>query len=164
MVKYDLLHLLVYFLLLPEDNVTLPFNRRVLEFGVLQDVTDDVHRLSDVLAEALRVVHGLLSRSVRVKMRTKVLYLELEGVLAAIVGALERHVLKEMSCSVRLVRLRTRTGIYPYTNSRCLCMRVYLRRDCEAIREGSELCGRTVHHRSERPQWPKRPLKQARQF
>ncbi|KAJ3551402.1 hypothetical protein NM688_g4725 [Phlebia brevispora] len=84
--------------------------------------------------------------------------LELERVLAALAGALEGHVLEEVGRSVRLVRLRTRTGIDPDTNRSSLSMRMRFCRDCQAIWEGGELGGRTVDHRGERPQWADRPL------
>lgn len=157
-VEDNLLHLLVHLLLLTQDDIALPLNRRVLEFGVLQDVADDVHGLADVLAEALCVVDGLLTGSVRVEVSTEVFNLELKGVLTAFVGTLESHMFQEVGRSARLVGLRTRAGINPYTDSSRLGVRMRLGCDCQAIREGSELGSWTVHHRGERPQWPSRPL------
>lgn len=83
-VEDDLLVLLVNLLLLPQDDVPLPLNSRLLQLGVLQDVGDDVDGLVNVLTERLGVVDGLLARGVCVEVGTKVLDLDLEGVLRAL--------------------------------------------------------------------------------
>ena len=134
-VEDNLLHLLVHLLLLPENHVALAFNRRLLELGVLENVADDVDRLADVLAEALRVVHSLFTGSVRVQVRTEVLDLQLESVLTPSVGTLESHVFQEMCRAICLVGLRPRAGIYPDTYGGCLSVRVGFGGDSQAIGE-----------------------------
>jgi hypothetical protein len=66
MVKHDLLVLLVDLLLLAQDNIAFTLDGATFEFGVLEDVGDDVDGLWDVLAEALGIVDGLFTRGVRV--------------------------------------------------------------------------------------------------
>ena len=92
-VENDLLQLLVNLLLLPEDNIPLPFDGILLQLGVLQDVRDDTDGAGHVLLESLGVVDGLLSRSVGVQVGTNVLDLELKGTLGSVLGSLESHVL-----------------------------------------------------------------------
>ena len=87
-IEDDLLKLLVNLLLLAEDHVPLPLDGARLELRVLQDVRDDVDSGTDVLAECLGVVDGLLSGSVGVEVGTNVLDLELEGVLSSLSGSL----------------------------------------------------------------------------
>lgn len=147
MVKDNLLHLLVNLLLLAKDDVALALDRGVLKLRVLENVADNVHGLADVLAEALGVVHGLLARGVGVQVCAKVLNLELQSVLVALAGALEGHVLKEVGRAVRLVGLRPRARVDPNANGRRLRMWVSLGRDCEAVRERSELGYGCVHRR-----------------
>ena len=155
-VEYNFLHLLVHLLLLTENHVALPLNRRVLEFRVLEDVADDVYRLPYVLAEALRVIHGLFTRRVRIKVRAEILHLELKSMLAAFAGTLERHMLEEVCRAIGLVRLRPRASIDPDTDGRSLRMRVRLRCDSQAIRERSGLSKgtRDIDRRRERTQRP----------
>lgn len=124
MVEDHLLHLLVDLLLLPKNHITLPLNRGIVQFRVLEDVADDVDRLSNVFAEALRVVDGLLPGGVRVQVRTKVLDLQLESMLTPLVGTLEGHMFQEVSRAVGFVCLCARAGIDPDTNGSRLCVRM----------------------------------------
>ena len=82
-------------------------------------------------------------------MRAEILDLELEGVLAALVRALEGHVFEEVRRAVRLVGLRPRARIDPNADGRRLRMWVGLRRDGEAVGEGGELGDGCVHRRRE---------------
>lgn len=77
MVKNDLLHLLIHLLLLPQYNIPLPLNSRILQLRVLQNIRNNINRLRHVLAEALGVVHRLLAGRVRVEVGAEVLDLEL---------------------------------------------------------------------------------------
>lgn len=124
MIEDDLLQLLVHFLLLPEDHITLSLDRRSLELRVLKDVTDDVHRSSHILLERLRVVHRLLPRRICVQMCTEVLHFKFESMLRPTVGALEGHVFQEMRRAVCRVRLCPRACVDPDTDRSSLRMRM----------------------------------------
>ena len=126
MIENDLLHLLINLLLLAQDHIALPLYSRRLQSRVLQNVADDVNTRADVLGEALRVIHRLLARRVRVEVRTNTLNGELELVLRATVGALECHVLEEVCRAIRRVRLRPRPRIDPHAHRRRLRMWVRL--------------------------------------
>jgi len=99
-IENDLFVLLVDFLLLPQNDVSLPLNRTALELGVLKDVRNDVNGLRHILAEALGIIDSLLSRGIRVEMCTKVLHLKFQSMLCATIGALKSHVLEEMSSAI----------------------------------------------------------------
>ena len=107
MVENDLLELLINFLLLPKDNIPLPLNSRIVKLRVLQDITDDIHRLPNILTEALRIINSLLPRSIRIQMSTEVLDLQLQRMLGTLIRALESHMLQEMSSTVRFISLRS---------------------------------------------------------
>ena len=66
----------------------------------MENVRDDVNCLRDVLAEALGVVHRLLTRSVCIEVGAEILYLELEGMLGATASALEGHMLEEVGRAI----------------------------------------------------------------
>jgi hypothetical protein len=85
-VKDDFLILLVHLLLLPQNHIPLPLNRRRLQLRVLQNVGNDVDGLVHVLSEGLCVVHGLFAGGVSVQVSSEVLNLELKGVLRAASG------------------------------------------------------------------------------
>jgi hypothetical protein len=138
-VKDDLLDLLVDLLLLPEDDVPLPLNRSLLQLGSLQDVRDDLDTLANILLEALGVVDGLLPRGVGVKVSAEVLDLKLELVLTPLAGALESHVLEEVSGSRGLIRLGARTGVDPYSDGSGGSVRVRLGSDGQTVGEGRNL-------------------------
>jgi hypothetical protein len=91
MVKHDLLILLVDLLLLAQNDIALTLDGATFELGVLEDVGDNVDGLGYVLAEALGIVDGLLTRRVCIEMSAEVLHLELKGMLGATASALEGH-------------------------------------------------------------------------
>jgi hypothetical protein len=129
MVKHDLLILLVDLLLFAQDDVALTLDGATFKLGVLEDVGDDVDGLGNVLAEALGIVDGLLTRRVRIKMSAEVFHLELKGVLRATARAFEGHMFEEVSGATGCIRLGAGASIYPYTNGRSLSMGMYLCRD-----------------------------------
>lgn len=61
MVEDDLLDLLLNFLRLAQDNVTLSLDGRLLKLGVLQDVGKNIDALGDVRVESLGEVDGVLA-------------------------------------------------------------------------------------------------------
>lgn len=133
MIENDLLQLLVNLLLLPEDNITFSFDGRRVKLGVLEDVTDNIDSLGNILLEAFGVVDSLLPRCVSVEVSTYVFNFELQCVLGATTGTLESHVLEEMSGSIGGICLRPGSSIYPDTDCSSLSMRVRLCSDGEAI-------------------------------
>jgi hypothetical protein len=136
-VENDLFQLLVNLLLFPQYNVPLPFDGRRVKFGVLEDITDNVDSLGDILFEALGVIDSLFPRRVSVEVCTNVLNLELQSVLGTTAGTLEGHVLEEVSGSVGGIVLCPGTSIYPDTDCSGLSMGVGLCSDGKAIRKGS---------------------------
>lgn len=88
-VKDNLLRLLVDFLLLAEDNITLALDGTLLKLAVLQNVRDNVDGRTHVLAERLCVVDGLLARGVSIQVCAEVLNLKLETVLRALASTCE---------------------------------------------------------------------------
>jgi len=70
------------------------------KLGVLEDVRDDVDGLGDILAEGLGVVDRLLAQGVCIEVCAEVLHLKLEGVLGAMAGALEGHMLEEVGGAI----------------------------------------------------------------
>jgi hypothetical protein len=138
-VEDNLLNLLVNLLLLPQDNVTFPLNRADLELRTGKDVGDDLDGLGNVLRERLGVVDGLLAGGVGVEVGTEVLNLELELVLGALAGSLERHVLEEVGGSGGLVGLGATSSVDPDTDGRGGGGGGGLGSDGEAVREGGDL-------------------------
>lgn len=124
MIENYLFQLLVDLLLLPQNNVSLSFDGRGVKLGVLEDVTNYVDSLGDILLETFGVIYSLFSRCVGVEMSTNIFNLELQSVLGATPGALESHVLEEMSGSVGSISLRPRPSIYPDAN--CSSLRVWM--------------------------------------
>ena len=102
-------------------------NGTAFELGVLEDVGDDVDSLRDVLAEALRVVNCLLTRSVRIEVGAEILHFDLEGMLGVTANILESHMLKEVGHATGRICLGTQASDYPHTHRRgldmgmCLC-------------------------------------------
>ena len=135
MIKHHFFVLLVNLNLLAQNDIPLALNFAPLQLRVLQDVRDDVDRLGDVLPERLGVVDRLLARSVRVEVRAHILDLELERLLRAAVGALERHVLQKVRRAVRRVGFGAGPRVDPHAHRCCLRMRVRLGGYCQAIRE-----------------------------
>lgn len=105
MVENDFFQLLVNLLLFPKNNISLPLDSRVLQLGVLKDVTDDIDGDGNILAETLGVVHGLLAGRVSIEMGTNILDLQLQTVLRPFACALEGHVFQEMRGAVSCVGL-----------------------------------------------------------
>lgn len=66
-VENDLLDLLLNLLRLPQDNVALTLDGRLLELGVLQDVGEDVDELGHVGVEGLREVNSVFTLSLSVR-------------------------------------------------------------------------------------------------
>ena len=124
MIKHHFLVLFVNLDLLAQNDIALALNFALLQLRVLQDIRDDVHGLGDVLPERLGIVHRLLARSVRIKVCAHVLDLELERLLCAPVGALERHVLQKVRRAVRRVGFCAGSRIDPHADRCCLCVRV----------------------------------------
>lgn len=61
MIEYNFLQLLVDFLLLPENHISLAFNSRWFEFRVSEDIREDVDSLWNVGIERLCVVNSIFS-------------------------------------------------------------------------------------------------------
>lgn len=112
-VEDDLLHLLVDFLLLAQDDVAFALDGRSLQLAVLQDVGEDVDSGRNVIVEGLGVVDRVLARRVGVEVPAHVLDFQLELRLRALLRALERQMLKEVGGAVGLVRLCARAGVDP---------------------------------------------------
>ena len=60
-VKDDLLDLLLNLLGLPQDDVALTLDGRLLKLGVLEDVGQDVDELGNVRVEGLGEIDGVLA-------------------------------------------------------------------------------------------------------
>lgn len=133
MIENDLLHLLVHLLLFSKNNITFPFNRLRLQFGILEDIANDVYRLVDVLPETLGIIDSLFPGGIGIQMCAKVLYFKFEITLRATVCALEGHVLEKVSGSVRWVCFGARASIDPYSNCGRLRMRMRLCRDSKTV-------------------------------
>ena len=117
MIKNNFFKLLIDFLLLPQNDISFPLNSRVLEFGVLEDVADDVNSGTNVLFKTLGIVHGLFARRIRVEMSTEIFDLDFESVLISAVCTFESHVLEEVSRSVICLCLCARACVYPDADS-----------------------------------------------
>ena len=141
MVKNNLLELLVYFLLLAKNNITLALHGLALKLGVLENIADDVDSVPHILPEALRVVHSLLARRVRIEMSSEILYLDFERMLASTVCTFESHMFKEVRRAIRCVGLCARTRIYPDADGSCLRVRVRFCGDGQSIRKGGDFGG-----------------------
>lgn len=141
-VKDDFLVLLVDLLLLTEDNVALTLNGALLELAVLENITDDLDSLGDILPEALGVVHRLLAGGIGVEVRAKVLDFELKRLLRALASTLEREMLEEVGGTRSGIRLCARAGVDPHAHGRRLCAGVRLGRDSQPIRERRYLSNR----------------------
>ena len=61
MVEDNLFKLLVYLLLLSENDISFSFDRGGLEFRILEDVGEDIDCLWDVVIERLCVVNSVLA-------------------------------------------------------------------------------------------------------
>jgi hypothetical protein len=132
-IEHDLFQLFVNLLLFPQNNISLSFYGRYVKLRVLEDVTDYVDGLGNVLLEAFGVVDSLLPRCVSVEVGTHIFDLKLQSVLGATTGTLERHVLEEMSGSVGGICLRSGPSIYPDTDCSGLSVWVRLCSDGKAI-------------------------------
>src|SRR5258708_29778414 len=102
-IKDNFLVLLIDFLLLPQDNITLPRDCRGFKLGVLQEITDDVHSGRNVFTERLGIVKGLLARGVSIEMSAEVLDLKFESMLRTAVRSLESHMFQEVSSAIRCI-------------------------------------------------------------
>ena len=122
MVENDLFQLLVDLLLLPQNDVPFPFNGRRVKLRVLEDITDNVDGLRNILLETLGVVDSLFPRCISVEMSTNVFNLKLQSVLGATAGTLEGHMFEEVSSSVGGIGLGSGTSIYPDTDCSSLGM------------------------------------------
>lgn len=60
-VKHNFFKLLIDLFLLAQDHVTLALDGRLLEFGVLQDVGEDLDGFADVVLERFGVVDGVFA-------------------------------------------------------------------------------------------------------
>lgn len=106
-IENNLFQLLVNLLLLPQDDISFPFNSATIELRVLENVADNIDRLRNILAEALGIVDSLLPRGIGIEVGTKILNLQLQRVLGTVLSTLESHMLEEVSSTVRLVSLRS---------------------------------------------------------
>lgn len=88
LVKDDLVLLLLDLLVLAQDNIALALDSFRGNRAVLQDVREDVDGSRDVRLQGLRVVDGLLARSVGVQVSAQVLDLNLETSLRPGLGTL----------------------------------------------------------------------------
>lgn len=61
MVEDNLIQLLLDLLGFPEDNVTLPFDSTGVEFGVLEDIGEDIDALGDIGVESSREIDSVLT-------------------------------------------------------------------------------------------------------
>ena len=156
MVENNFLELLVNFLLLTENDISLALNSRILKFGVLEYVADDIDGDWDVLAEALGVVNGLFTRGIRVQVCTKIFHFQLERVLVSATCSFESHMFQKVGRPIRFVGLCTRACVYPDTDSSGLCMWMGLCCNSKTVRECGCLGDRCwdIHSRCERPQGP----------
>jgi hypothetical protein len=125
--------LLVYLLLFPQNNIPLPFDGRRIELRILEDITNDVDNLGDIVLETLGIVNSLFPRCVGVEVSAHVFDLKLQSVLGATTGTLESHVLEEVSGSIGGICFRPRTSIYPDADGSGLSMGVRFSGDCEAV-------------------------------
>ncbi len=110
-VKDNLLHVTRDLLSLAENGMALGVHGLVSNLGVEHHVGEDVKGLVDIGLLYLAVVDSGLTRGVGVEGSAEVLDLGLELVARALVGALEHHVLEEVSNTVVLLSLETATGI-----------------------------------------------------
>jgi len=99
----------------------------------LEDITNDIDGLGDILLEALGVVDSLFPRCVSIEVGTNVLNLKLQSVLGTMASTLEGHVLEEVSGSVGGISLRPGTGIYPDTDRSGLSMGMRLCSNGKAV-------------------------------
>ena len=61
MIEYNFFQLLVNFLGLSENHVTLAFDGMGFELGVLQNIREDVDRSRNVRIECLSVIYGVFA-------------------------------------------------------------------------------------------------------
>lgn len=124
MIKHNFFHLFVHLLLLPEDHITFPLDRMCLQLRILEDIAYNVHGLIDILPEALRIVHRLLSRGIGIQMRAHILDFKFKITLGTSICALECHVFKKVGSAIRGVGFGTGTSIDPHTDRRSLGVRM----------------------------------------
>jgi len=139
MIKHHFLVLLVNLDLFTQNDIPLALNFGLLQFRVLQDIRDDIHGLGDILPERLGIVDRLLARGVRIEVRAHVLHFELERLLGAPVGALERHMLQKVRGAVGRVGFCPGSRVDPDTDRGCLRVRVRLGGYCQAIGQRGDL-------------------------
>mmetsp|Transcript_11304 Transcript_11304/g.36101 ORF Transcript_11304/g.36101 Transcript_11304/m.36101 type:complete len:225 (-) Transcript_11304:87-761(-) len=141
-------HLLLHarhLLALAQNHATLPLHRARVKLGVQQDVRQHLHRARHVVLEHLGVVHRVLPARVRVQVRAHVLDLHLQLLLRPLVGALERHVLQEVSHAVVLRRLVAAARVDEHAHRRRLAV-LGLGGHAQAVGELGDLRGRRVQH------------------
>ena len=138
-VKDNLLHHLVYLLLLSQDDIALPLDGGLLELAVLQDIADDIHCFRHIISECFGVVDGLLPAGVGVQVCAQVLDLQLQGMLIALASSFEGHVFEEVRSSFCGICLCARACIDPYSYGRSLGKRLAFGSNGESVGEGSDL-------------------------
>lgn len=114
---------------LSQNHITLSFNSLLVHERVGQYIGEDLHGLGDIVFEHTCVVDGLFTRSVSIQMTSHVLNLHLELLLGALLCALERNVLQEMSDTTVSSSLVTATSINPHTYSGCLSVNGLARKE-----------------------------------
>mmetsp|Transcript_25765 Transcript_25765/g.41292 ORF Transcript_25765/g.41292 Transcript_25765/m.41292 type:complete len:301 (-) Transcript_25765:100-1002(-) len=137
-VKDDLLYGLLDLLHFTQDDATLEVQMRLIQGGVLEDVSQDVNTLLEIIFEALGIVDRLLSRCVRIQVSTHVLDFLLQLDSVSPLGPLEGHVFQKVSRAVALLRLEAAAGIDPNSHRDCLIGGV-LRCDAQAIIQFGDL-------------------------
>src|SRR5579883_754137 len=122
-----------------EDDGALAVELGRIEDRVLENVGEDVDRQRDILFQHLGVIGGVLARRVGVEMAADRLDLLGDGEGRAALGALERHVLQEMSNAVDVGRLVPRSDIDPDAERNRLDRIHPVGHDAKAARQGGEV-------------------------
>mmetsp|Transcript_55 Transcript_55/g.137 ORF Transcript_55/g.137 Transcript_55/m.137 type:complete len:222 (+) Transcript_55:1240-1905(+) len=133
---FDILFNLLHF---AQNHPTLALNLRLFQRRILQDITQDIHRLGDVLLEHLGVIRRLFAARVRVQMSTHVFNFLLQARRRARLRALKRHVLQEMSRTIRRRIFISRSSINPHAHGGGFRVRSRLSRHAQPIRERRHL-------------------------
>mmetsp|Transcript_661 Transcript_661/g.896 ORF Transcript_661/g.896 Transcript_661/m.896 type:complete len:214 (+) Transcript_661:1128-1769(+) len=98
----------------PEDDIALAFDGALVEFGLEEDIGEDLDGLADVLLEYLCEIDRLFTGGVGVEVSAHVLDFDLELLLGAFGGALEGHVFEEVCGSVVLGGFVAGSCVDPY--------------------------------------------------
>ena len=72
------------YLCFSENYMFLPVDSSLIEFWVLEDISQNVHRPINVLRKTFSIVDCLFSGGVRIEMCSHILYFELQIVLTSV--------------------------------------------------------------------------------